>query len=139
MISESLDLENKKVNVFTDNFEELLRKERVNRRAIPNDIDSQLKELKKIEPTSDNIMVRLNIIGYEYGDLQRALVYAERFRNDDIKVKGYYGEGKLAVADMITMLHMLCISLGWNFEELRKYGVEHLKERQHDFIGDRWC
>lgn len=119
-------------------LQESLRKERLKNRAVPNDIEAILKELKKIEPTSDNIMFRLNIIGYEFGDLQRALVYAKRFPDDKIKQKGYYAEGKLALADMLTMLQMLCISLGWNFEELRKLGVEHLRERQHEFIEQKW-
>lgn len=114
-------------------LQESLRRERIKNRTIPYDIDTVLHELKKIEPTSDDVMFRLDIIGYEYGDLQRALVYMKRFKDTD-KVKAYNAEGKLALADMLTMLQMLCITLDWDFEELRKLGVEHLRERQHEFI-----
>lgn len=34
--------------------------------------------------------------------------------------------------------HMLCISLGWDFEELRKLGAQHLAERHTDFKRDGW-
>lgn len=67
-----------------------------------------------------------------------ALVYAKRFSSDIDKIKGYHAEGKLAVADMLTMIQMLCITLNWNFDELRKLGVEHLRERQHEFIEQKW-
>lgn len=62
----------------------------------------------------------MNIIMYELGDLARAAVYAERFKKSD-KVMFRDGfkdrntilaEGKLAMADLLTQLHMLCISMG---------------------------
>lgn len=78
-----------------------------------------IKELKKNEPSSDNEFFRTNIIMYEFGDLCRAIVYANRFKNTDkimfrdgFKEKAIImSEGKLAMADMITQLRMLCASL----------------------------
>ncbi len=83
---------------------------------------------------------------YELGDLARAIVYAERFRKSD-KVMFRNGfkdkntilaEGKLAMADLLTQLHMLCISMDWDIENLREIGVQHLAERQQDFKRDGW-
>jgi len=91
-------------------------------------INEALRALKSGEPTSDNELFRMNIIMYELGDLARAIVYAERFRNSD-KVMFRNGfkdkntilaEGKLAMADLLTQLHMLCISMEWDYENLRE-------------------
>ncbi len=114
-------------------------------RTIKN-IEKELIELKKNEPSSDNEFFRLAIMDYELGDLARSLVYSNRF-NESNKVQ--YGSnwispevilsnGKLAMADLVTQLHMLCLSLGWNFEDLRELGLEHLRERQKDFERDGW-
>lgn len=109
-------------------------------------INKMLKELKKNEPTSDNEFFRLAIINYELGDLNRAIVYSNRFKNskkalfrDGFKDRDVIlSEGKLAMADLLTQLNMLCISMDWDFTELRKLGAEHLKERQKDFQSDGW-
>lgn len=106
-----------------------------------------IKELKKNEPTSDNEFFRTNIIMYELGDLCRAIVYANRFKNTDkiLFRDGFKGcdtilsEGKLAMADMITRLRMLCVSLNWSFDELSELGIKHLEERQKDHQRDGWC
>jgi len=115
-------------------------------RSAGTKINETLHTLKSIEPTSDNELFRMNIIMYELGDLARAIVYAERFRNSD-KVMFRNGfkdkntilaEGKLAMADLLTQLHMLCISMDWDFENLREIGAQHLAERQQDFKRDGW-
>lgn len=103
-----------------------------------SDVDKLLIELKKNEPTSDNQFFRLAIIAYEMGDLNRSIVYAERFKNDEKARIAYLANGKLALADALTQLHLLCQSVGWNFNDLRKLGAEHLKERQEDFKKQGW-
>jgi hypothetical protein len=114
---------------------------------IPKKIDGVLRVLKSREPTSDNEFFRLGIITYELGDLARAIVYAERFKNSE-KVMFRNGfkdknvilaEGKLAMADLLTQLHMLCISMDWDIENLREIGAQHLAERQQDFKRDGWA
>ncbi len=105
-----------------------------------------IKELKKNEPTSDNEFFRTNIIMYELGDLCRAIVYSKRFKDSDkiLFRDGFkncdtiLSEGKLAMADMITQLRMLCISLNWSFDELSELGIKHLEERQKDHQRDGW-
>jgi len=107
-------------------------------------IDITLNILKAQEPDSDNLFFRLAIIDYELGDLARAIVYSERFTKKAMFRDGFKDksviltEGKLAMADVLTQLHLLCISLGWNFEELRELGAQHLEERQKDFKRDEW-
>ncbi len=109
-------------------------------------IERNLRELKKNEPTSDNELFRLAIINYELGDLNRAIVYANRFRDSDKALfrdgfkneEAILAEGKLAMADLLTMLNMLCITMNWDFTEMRKLGMEHLKEREKDFKRDDW-
>ena len=110
-------------------------------RNVPEDIsetDRLLIELKKNEPTSDNQFFRLAILAYEMGDLNRSIVYAERFKNDEKVRIAHLANGKLAMADVLTQLHLLCQSVGWDFHELRKLGIQHLKERQEDFKEQGW-
>lgn len=120
-------------------------------------IDNALNELKLKEPTSDNEFFRLAIIGYELHDMLtelhksvanifRAIVYSNRFKGskkimfkDGFKDKDtILGEGKLAMADLLTQLYLLCISLKWDFQELRVMGLSHLRERHKDFKRDGW-
>ena len=103
-----------------------------------SDIEKLLVELKKNEPTSDNQFFRLAIIAYEIGDLNRSIAFAERFRNDEKTRIAHLANGKLAMADVLTQLYLLCISLEWDFYALRRLGVEHLKERQEDFKRQGW-
>ena len=51
---------------------------------------------------------------------------------------GHLANGKLALADSLAQLYLLCRTLEWNFHELRKLGADHLAERYKDFIRDRW-
>jgi len=124
---------------------------RKKRRELPKEIQAssferRLQKLKNNEPTSDNLFFRTNIIMYEFGDLCRSIVYSERFKNNNKTLfrNGFkdtnviLSEGKLAMADMITQLRMLCLSLGWNFDDLSELGIKHLEERQQDFNRDRW-
>ena len=105
---------------------------------IASDIDKLLVDLKNNEPTSDNQFFRLAILAYEMGDLNRSIVYAERFKNDEKTRIAHLANGKLALADILTQLYMLCLSLRWDFNALRRLGAEHFKERQEDFKKQGW-
>jgi len=142
-----------------DDTIEKLRAERIARRSFPNiqktqkninsgyydieddigdDIEKKLKELKKDEPSSDNIFRRLAIIGYEYGFVQRHLTYAEIFKEDKKERRIQLASARLELADLITQINMLCITMEWDLEELRKLGVQHLEERHEDFRRNKW-
>lgn len=101
-------------------------------------IDKFLEELKKNEPSSDNKLFRMSIIAYEIGDLHRAIAYATRFKDDEKAKTAYLANGKLALADALTQLYLLCLSLEWNFNQLRELGALHLQERHEDFKRDGW-
>lgn len=101
------------------------------------DIDQFLSELKKNEPSSDDQFFRLSIIAYEIGDLHRAVVYANRFKDERMRI-AHLAHGKLALADALTQLYLLCLSLDWDFNKLRELGALHLQERHKDFIRDEW-
>lgn len=101
--------------------------------------DNMLRELKANEPTSNNRQFRMNIIMYEIGDLARALVYSDRFRDDEKQFRIRMADGKSAIADVLTQLFLLCETTGWDFHEMRKLGAEHLKERHEDFRRQGWC
>lgn len=127
-----------------------LRKERQQRKQFPipekSDVEKMLIELKKVEPTSNNEFFRLCICSYEFGDLSRAVVYHNRFKSSKKVLFGngfkspeaILAEGKLAMADLLTQLNLLCISMHWDFEELRKLGTQHLAERHKDLKRDGW-
>lgn len=102
------------------------------------DIDQFLSELKKNEPSSDDQFFRLSIIAYEIGDLHRAVVYANRFKDDEKMRIAHLAHGKLALADALTQLYLLCLSLEWDFNKLRELGALHLQERHEDFKRDGW-
>lgn len=157
---------------MNDDFGEKLKEERIKRKypfeemnkTVPvnpvnmyfgDQTNLKLKSLKSKEPNSDNLFFRLAIINYEFGDLNRSIVYSERFCNDETIFKvgdnkkvmfrdGFkdkniiLSEGKLALSDMLTQLYLLSLSLGWDWEELRKDGCQHLEERHKDFKRDGW-
>lgn len=101
-------------------------------------IDRLLEELKRNEPSSDNKFFRLSIIAYEMGDFHRSIVYAERFKDDEKARIAHLANGKLALADALTQLYLLCLSLEWDFDDLRELGALHLQERHEDFKRDGW-
>lgn len=97
-------------------------------------IEFELKRLLRFEPKA-NEFFRLSIILYELGDLAKNLVYAARFPDH---AKAHGEDAKLAMADLITMLHALCIEMGWDFEELRLLGLRRLANRYREFHEKGW-
>ena len=97
-------------------------------------VEFELRRLLKFEPKA-NQFFRLAIILYELGDLAKNLVYATRFPSYS---SAHEKDAKLAAADLITMIHALCIEKGWDFEELRLLGLNRLKERYKEFYERGW-
>jgi len=134
----SLPNESKLSNNKNSGGNEENKKDYGNKNENIDEVDKLLEELKRNEPTSDNLFYRLSIIAYEIGDLHRAIVYAERFKDDPKMRTGHLANGKLALADALTQLYLLCISMKWDFHELRKLGADHLAERHQDFKRNGW-
>jgi len=97
----------------------------------PEDIELRIRRLLKFEPKC-SVFYRLSIILYELGDLAKNLCYSHRFPNYP------ENDAKLAVADLVTMVHALCIEQGWDFESLRELGVKHLEQRYQEFSEKGW-
>lgn len=102
-----------------------------------------LEELYLREPTSDNPFFRLAIIGYEiqktFGSLERAIVYAERFKHNPELRKQELKNAQLELGDAFTQLQLLAITYGFDIDETRMLGAHHLAERHEDFKIKGWC
>lgn len=110
---------------------------------LPNaTLNETLRELKRLEPTSDNPFFRLAIIGYEIGkafsSLEHAIVYAERFNNDEKSRQSHLKNAQLELGDCFTQLQLLCETYGFDITETRKLGAQHLAERHKDFKIKGW-
>jgi len=125
-----------------------IRLQRKKDRNVPVDngdtffLEEELRMLRDKDKNKGNLNFRLNIIEYELGDLSRATVYAQcfnscTFKEKKINDKAIMGEGKLAMADLLIQLNFYCLEVGWSFDELRKLGLQHLKERYKDFERDK--
>jgi hypothetical protein len=97
-------------------------------------INKHIQEILTNEPKL-SIIGRLAIISYELGDLIRDLFYANRFPEERW---AHLANAKLSLADVFTQLSILCRELGFNEEEIRKLGWEHLRERFEEFKKRGW-
>lgn len=122
---------------------EAIRRERINRRTIPEQVNKILPEIKAREPRSDSPFFRLAIIGYEIGktfaSLEHAIVYAERFKDDEKMKKAELKNAQLEIGDCFTQLQLLCLTYGFDIDETRMLGAQHLAERHEDFKLKGWC
>ena len=74
-----------------------------------------------VEQTSE---FTLKILTYEVGKIHQIDVYSERF--GDI---GYKGDRKVEVGDILTMISLYIEQLGYDLEEIKREGLERLKDR----------
>lgn len=82
--------------------------------------ESKLERLlKKRHGKPEPVSETLNVLGYELGDLNKALTYMRFY--PDYKV-AYVGEGKAAMADLIAQAELICEMMGWDWEDLRALG-----------------
>ncbi len=110
-------------------------------------VDDLLRELKKREPSGDNPFFRLAIIGYEiqktFGSLEHSIVYYERFKDgiqDTDKEKAcHLKNAQLELGDCFTQLQLLALTYGFDIDETRELGAQHLAERHEDFKRKGWC
>jgi len=80
------------------------------------------------EHTARDTFFRLTVLGYQFGDVQKALVYKSYYGKE-----GYHKEREVAIADMIAQVHLLCEQQGLDYQELEALGLKRLLE----FISDR--
>lgn len=110
-------------------------------------VDDLLKTLKAREPSADNPFFRLAIIGYEiqktFGSLEHAIVYYERFKDGIIDTEkeknSHLRNAQLELGDCFTQLQLLALTYGFDIDETRAMGAQHLAERHKDFEAKGWC
>ena len=104
------------------------------------DLKKEFVALHREEPTVNNkrLVMRGSIMGYELGDIQKFVVKNSQ-ENLDEKIKKALGaNAKLGMADLLAQCYMLCLDLGWDFEDIQLLGLEHLKERHVEIKRDGW-
>ena len=93
-----------------------------------------VKRHGKPEPMSET----LNVLGYEFGDLQKFTTYMRFYPDYAI---AYYGECKVAIADMIAQLELICETMNIDWEKMRTLGDERFLhsdelDRRHSKLSD---
>ena len=78
-----------------------------------------MRLLEKRQGKPEPISETLNVLGYEFGDLQKALTYMRFY--PDYRV-AYIGEAKAAMADLLAQAELICETMGWDLEDLRVLG-----------------
>lgn len=95
---------------------------------------NELFELRKKEKPN-NLEGRLCILSYELGRMINSAYYSIRFPKDKaIHLK----LAKIEMGDLITQIQILCQELNWDFEEVRREGLSHIKERYEEFERNEW-
>ena len=82
--------------------------------------ESKLERLlKKRHGSPEPISETLNVLGYEFGDLQKAITYMRFY--PDYRI-AYTGEAKAAIADMYAQMELICEMMGWDRSDLEALG-----------------
>ena len=95
------------------------------------------EEINKLrtQEKKNTIEGRLCILTYELGRMINSAYYSIRFPEDkSIHLK----LAKIEMGDLITQIQMFCQEVGWDFDEVRKEGLEHIKERYKEFELNKW-
>ena len=85
------------------------------------------------EPIDQDEFKTLNILAYEVGDINKALVHA--WRRPKLK-NAYLAEARISIADAYLQLRLVAQMLGFNFKEIMEDGEERFLERLEDI--DTW-
>ena len=68
---------------------------------------------------NDDKFYRLSVLGYNFGDVQKAIVYIQYYGS-----VGYHAELEIAISDMITQLRLLCCNQNIDFSKCEKLGLD---------------
>ena len=101
------------------------------------EITKELKIIRRSEPyTKGRSVTRAAIIFYEFGSGAEYLAKEQQKNLPDPIKKGLGENAKLGMADTLIQCQMICLDHGWDFDEIRILGLEHLKERKKDFAKE---
>jgi hypothetical protein len=76
---------------------------------------------------AQNSQRTITVLTYQLGDMAKCSIYRESFPSSHW---AYTSELRLAMADAITMIRLLCEQEGFDFLELQSDGTERFIERQ---------
>lgn len=93
------------------------------------------KFLASIEKDGISIKDRVLLIVENVGSLAKLACYATRFPEER---DCHIADMKLAIADSICQLELLCVNMGFNYKEIRQLGRQHTFERFEDFKKRGW-
>ena len=88
-----------------------------------------LERAQRIGMTDDIYMLAL-LIGYEMGDIQKALFYSRQRPDGDIYLKT---ELEAALSDLLMQLRVFIYNAGKSWDGLIKMGFERWEARVEDF------
>ncbi|ADI73542.1 hypothetical protein Metev_0636 [Methanohalobium evestigatum Z-7303] len=102
------------------------------------EITKSLKKIRRLEPPKNKqqLVTRAAIMGYELGDLQQFAVYNARSNMDPQILGSYRDNAKLALSDLLIQARMVCMDMGWDFDEVQELGLQHLQERMSEIQQD---
>lgn len=76
-------------------------------------------------PVFYNTATRLDIMVYQLGEAVKFLkIYAPVYKGT--LDAGYIAEGNLSLCNLMIQTELLCVANGWNLDEIRHVGYEHL-------------
>ena len=92
-----------------------------------------LERAQKIGMTDDIYMLGL-LIGYEMGDIQRALFYSRQRPDGDFYLRT---ELECGLSDLLMQLRVFIYNAGKDWEEMVRMGFERWEARIEDFEQSR--
>lgn len=102
------------------------------------EISKELRRLRNQERPSSATknIIRTNIMGYELGAIQQFATRNSQKNLDPRIIKEHELNAQMGMADLITQCRMLCLDMYWNFDEIQKLGLDHLKDRHEELKKD---
>lgn len=70
-----------------------------------------------------DLLYRCSVLGYQYGQMQKCLVYLLYYEDQAYKI-----EAKIALADLMAQAHLMCRALGFEPEDVLQLGTDRLRE-----------
>lgn len=84
------------------------------------------------EPEQRQIIVRGSILSYETGQCQRLITYIhlnQENPNMQVEVACWKADLKAELSDVICQARLLCLFMGWNFEDVSDLGKTRIRKR----------
>jgi hypothetical protein len=77
--------------------------------------------------SSKDILTRMTIVGYQYGDVQKNIVFAKEYGEDLFKDKARRAELKIGLADLLVQIIIFCELLNLDFMDVIDLGFQRIE------------